>query len=59
MTTAITQIIFVDLHDIQTITIEIMVLQLHLFSVLKVLRGEHQDMIARGIVGFEHPNVDL
>jgi hypothetical protein len=33
-------------------------LQLHLFSRLKVLKGKQQNMITKGIVGLEHPNVD-
>ncbi len=34
-------------------------LQKHLLSSLKVLKGKQQDMLARGIVGLEHPNVEL
>jgi hypothetical protein len=33
-------------------------LQLHLFSSLRVLKGKQQDMIAKGIVGFEHLKVN-
>jgi hypothetical protein len=66
MTTTITQVKYADLgglinqvfHDIKTIAIKIMVLQLHLFLALKVLKGKHQDMIATRIVGLEHPNLD-
>jgi hypothetical protein len=33
-------------------------LQPHLLLGLKVLRDKQQDMIARGITGLEHPDVD-
>jgi hypothetical protein len=33
-------------------------LQPHLLSSLKVLKGKQQDMIAKGIVGLEHLNVN-
>jgi hypothetical protein len=45
-------------HDIKTITIEILALQLRLLSRLKVLIGKQQNMIAHGIIGLEHPNID-
>jgi hypothetical protein len=45
-------------HDIKAIAIEIPALQLHLLSRLKVLIGKQQNMIARGIIGLEHPNID-
>jgi hypothetical protein len=45
-------------HDIKTIAIGILALQLHLLSRLKVLKGKQQNMIAQGIVGLEYPNID-
>ncbi len=56
MKSIIAQVKYVDLgelidhvfHDIKTTTIEILMMQLHLFSGLKVLRGKQQDMMARG-----------
>jgi len=33
-------------------------LQLHLLSSLKVLKGKQQNMIAKGIVGLQHMNVN-
>jgi len=32
--------------------------QLHLLLALKVSKGKQQDMIVRGIVGLEHPNLN-
>jgi hypothetical protein len=51
---------FIDqvFHDIKTIAIEILALQLHLFSRLKVLKGKQQNMITKGIIGLEHPNIN-
>ncbi len=66
MITTIAHDKFVDLgelinqvfHHIKTIAIEIPALQLHLFSKPKVLKCKQQNMIVRGIVGLEHPNID-
>jgi len=64
MITTIAHVKYFDLidqifHDIKAITIEILTLQLHLFSRQKVLKGKQQNMIAKGIVGLEHPNINL
>jgi hypothetical protein len=64
MITTIAHVKYVDhidqvFHDIKTTAIEIIVLQLHLFSRLKVLKGKQKNMIAKGIVGLEHPNINL
>ncbi len=58
MKTTIVQVKYADLgelidqvfHDITTTAIEIKMLQLHLLSRLKVLKGKQQDMIARGFL---------
>ncbi len=44
--------------DIKSSAIEIPMLQQHLLSTLKVLRGKRQEIIIRGIVGLEHPNLN-
>jgi hypothetical protein len=44
--------------DIKSSAIEIPMLQLHLLSILKVLRGKQQDMIVKGIVGLEHHDLN-
>jgi hypothetical protein len=42
----------------KTTTNEILALQPHLFSGMKVLKGKQQDMITTGIASLEHPVVD-
>jgi hypothetical protein len=41
---------------IKSITIHFLILQTHLLSTLKVVKGKQQDMIARSVVGLDHPN---
>jgi hypothetical protein len=44
------------LIGIKNIVMKVPTLQLHLLSDLKVLQSKQQDLLARGIVGTQHPS---